>query len=37
MCNLAAVPENGFTFFAVPPKVKAFSTFPIRAFARVDA
>jgi kynurenine formamidase len=37
MCNLAAVPENGFTFFAVPPKVKAFGTFPIRAFARVDA
>ncbi len=34
MCNLGAIPDTGFTFYAVPPKVKAFGTFPIRAFAR---
>jgi kynurenine formamidase len=35
MTNLAALPESGFRFFAVPPKVKAFGTFPVRAFAEV--
>ena len=34
MCNLKALPDAGFRFFAVPPKVKAFGTFPVRAFAR---
>lgn len=34
MCNLAAVPDTGFTFYAVPPKIKSFGTFPVRAFAR---
>ena len=33
MCNLAAVPDRGFRFHAVPPKIKAFGTFPVRAFA----
>ncbi len=33
MCNLSALPDEGFTFYAVPAKVKAFGTFPIRAFA----
>ena len=33
MTNLAAVPRDGFLFFAVPPKVKGFGTFPVRAFA----
>jgi kynurenine formamidase len=32
MTNLAAAPESGGTFFAVPPKVKDFGTFPVRAF-----
>lgn len=32
LCNLAAVPERGGRFFAVPVKVKAFGTFPVRAF-----
>lgn len=32
MTNLAAVPESGGRFFAVPPKVKNFGTFPVRAF-----
>ena len=32
MTNLAAVPASGGRFFAVPPKVKNFGTFPVRAF-----
>jgi len=36
MCGLAAVPENGARFFAVPVKVKGFGTFPVRAFAAVE-
>jgi kynurenine formamidase len=31
--GLAALPESGARFFAVPVKVKAFGTFPVRAFA----
>jgi arylformamidase len=31
--GLNAVPDVGARFFAVPPKVKAFGTFPVRAFA----
>jgi kynurenine formamidase len=33
LCNLESLPEGGFRFFAVPVKVKAFGTFPVRAFA----
>jgi kynurenine formamidase len=33
MTGLAKVPSEGFKFFAVPPKVRAFGTFPVRAFA----
>lgn len=33
LCNLGALPGEGFKFFAVPVKVKAFGTFPVRAFA----
>ena len=33
MKGLAQLPDEGFQFFAVPPKVKAFGTFPVRAFA----
>ena len=33
MTGLAQLPETGFQFFAVPPKVKAFGTFPVRCFA----
>jgi kynurenine formamidase len=33
MTNLAALSSNGFLFSAVPPKVKGFGTFPVRAFA----
>jgi arylformamidase len=35
MCGLAAVPERGARFFAVPVKVKGMGTFPVRAFAKV--
>ncbi|MEI2454317.1 MULTISPECIES: cyclase family protein [Lysobacter] len=31
--NLAAVPDQGFRFSAVPPKVKGMGTFPVRALA----
>jgi arylformamidase len=31
--GLELVPDSGFRFFAVPVKVKAFGTFPVRAFA----
>jgi arylformamidase len=33
MRGLAALPAEGSRFFAVPVKVKAFGTFPVRAFA----
>ncbi|KAA3657331.1 MAG: cyclase family protein, partial [Chloroflexi bacterium] len=32
LTNLHALPDNGVRFFAVPVKVKAFGTFPVRAF-----
>jgi len=35
LCNLSALPDNGFRFFAIPVKVKDFGTFPVRAFAIV--
>lgn len=35
MCNLAQVPEEGFTFSALPPKFKGAGTFPVRALAKV--
>lgn len=35
MCNLGALPDEGFTFSAVPPKFKGVGTFPVRAFAKV--
>ena len=36
MTNLAALPDTGFRFFAVPPRVKAMGSFPVRAFAIVS-
>ena len=33
MRGLAALPDQGSRFFAVPVKVKAMGTFPVRAFA----
>jgi kynurenine formamidase len=36
LCRLEALPDGGFSFFAVPVKVRALGTFPVRAFAIVD-
>lgn len=36
LTNLAALPDQGFKFFAVPVKVRAFGTFPVRAFGVLD-
>jgi kynurenine formamidase len=36
LTNLGALPEDGGTFYAVPPKVHGFGTFPVRAFALID-
>jgi len=33
MCNLDNLPDNAFRFHAVPVKIKAFGTFPVRAYA----
>jgi kynurenine formamidase len=33
LTKLAALPDSGFTFFAVPPRVKGMGSFPVRAFA----
>jgi arylformamidase len=33
LTNLAVVPTEGFRFFAIPPKIAAMGTFPVRAHA----
>ena len=35
LTNLGALPDSGFRFTAVPPKVKGMGTFPVRAFAEI--
>ena len=35
LCNLSSVPDNGFTFSALPPKFKGVGSFPVRAMAAV--
>jgi arylformamidase len=35
MTNLGALPDQGFTFTAVPPRIQGMGTFPVRAFARL--
>ncbi len=35
LCHLDQLPPSNIRFFAVPVKVKAFGTFPVRAFAAV--
>jgi len=35
LCGLGHVPATGARFFAVPPKIRAFGTFPVRAFALI--
>lgn len=36
MTNLGALPDRGFRFFAVPPRVRGMGSFPVRAFARLE-
>jgi len=36
LCHLERLPARGFRFYAVPPKVAGFGTFPVRAYAVVD-
>jgi arylformamidase len=36
LCNLAALPEHGLYFNAVPPKFKGVGTFPVRAYAEIS-
>ncbi|HYN45807.1 MAG TPA: cyclase family protein, partial [Allosphingosinicella sp.] len=35
MTNLAALPDSGFAFSAVPPRIAGMGTFPVRAFAEI--
>jgi len=37
LCNLEALPDEGFAFSAVPPKFKGAGTFPVRAFAKLNS
>jgi len=36
LCNLGALPGNGFKFFAVPAPIKGMGSFPVRAFAIIN-
>ena len=36
MRNLAALPDSGFKFFAVPAPIKGMGSFPVRAFAIIE-
>lgn len=36
MCGLENLPERGFRFHAAPVKIRAFGTFPVRAYAVLD-
>ena len=36
MCRLENLPDMGFRFHAAPVKVRAFGTFPVRAYAVLD-
>lgn len=36
LCNLHALPDQGFSFSAIPPKFKGVGTFPVRALAKLQ-
>jgi arylformamidase len=36
LCNLGALPREGFKFFAAPVKLKGMGTFPVRAFGLIQ-
>ncbi len=35
LCNLNKLPQEGFTFSAIPPKFRGVGTFPVRALAKL--
>ncbi len=35
LCNLYLLPQDGFTFSAIPPKFIGVGTFPVRAMAKI--
>jgi arylformamidase len=35
LCDLGQLPDDGFTFTALPPKFKGVGTFPVRALAKI--
>jgi kynurenine formamidase len=35
LTNLGALPDDGFRFFAVPPRIVRGASFPVRAFAEL--
>lgn len=35
LCNLQLLPDDGFSFSAIPPKFKGVGTFPVRALAKM--
>ncbi len=36
VCNLDQLPSNGFSFTALPPRIKGIGTFPVRAIAKIN-
>ncbi len=36
LCNLSALPQTGFRFYAVPLRIVRGASFPVRAFAEVE-
>ncbi|WPP50630.1 cyclase family protein [Catalinimonas niigatensis] len=36
LCNLHLLPDDDFTFSAIPPKFKGVGTFPVRAMAKLN-
>lgn len=36
LCNLDQLPSNGFSFTALPPRIKGLGTFPVRAIAIIS-
>jgi kynurenine formamidase len=36
LCNLDQLPSNGFSFTALPPRIKGLGTFPVRAIAKIS-
>jgi len=37
LCNLELLPESGYKFSAVPPKIEEAGTFPVRAYASLKS